>query len=747
MAEGGQLCLSAIEEQELHSHLKAQQKLPQLNTANAMATGADIIADDSESSRNATLERCLNVLRDARNDSEQFAALLLITKVAKAGEIDSKTRRRIFDAVGFTFPNRLLISKDPPEGVPGHTFQALGLTLLACFCTNPDLAEHPQVLNKIPTFNSVIAACDSGNASCGSMINDVYQCLGAILATPKGPRELVNRGALVALCQAYVNHSYGYDQALQLLVGLLTSAEAKCWLRAPSALMGVLDALSAEFQKAEDVTKFQLCEALRHFVPPLLLPGSECLQSLYQGLSSILSSKLSASQRDPALKLAACLTQAYGSGWIPTGRSGSKFFALLANLACVEVRMSLEYLDLAAIDEKQELVATCYVLMEHAILECTREEESLLQEEQKVQLVGILEEAFGAVVYYLSQAGWEKLTDPFVFASIRILGAWLAEETSSLKQEICDLLPFLLHYAKLQFEMGKKVRSSLQNPESGDGQEPAWQGDALRFLLPGLSHLTAEDQPRAILISEGAPLLLCNYFSHQWELFISDSEIPFASDAVESTLQTACAIFLNFVVAVPELISREDCFAVLMEELLKSLPSLRPQGEHLSLVAGMTALGLMMARKQTAHPGLQKTPEAEGFFSAAITFLAKAHVAQPDTVSESVVLQLSPAYEAAWPNIGELWLLGMQAFASCVPLFRWLPEIVLHSVWLQDLLGFLGCVSPTSVDLELVTAFQGVLVELATSSHPCREVIQQHRGAELANLYGMAALEQCLSHQ
>lgn len=145
--------------------------------------------------------------------------------------------------------------------------------------------------------------------------------------------------------------------------------------------------------------------------------------------------------------------------------------------------------------------------------------------------------------------------------------------------------------------------------------------------------------------------------------------------------------------------------------------------------------------------GLQRTPEAKAFFSAAITFLAEAHVAQHDPVSGSMILQLAPAYQAAWLAIGELWLLGMQAFASCVSLFPWLPEVVLHSLWLQDLLASLSRVAPTSVDLEVVTAFQGILVELARTSHPCQDVIQQHRGAELANLYGMAALEQCLSQQ
>lgn len=116
-------------------------------------------------------------------------------------------------------------------------------------------------------------------------------------------------------------------------------------------------------------------------------------------------------------------------------------------------------------------------------------------------------------------------------------------------------------------------------------------------------------------------------------------------------------------------------------------------------------------------------------------------------MGESVLLSVSPAYEATWLAISELWFLGMQAFASCVPLFPWVPQLVLHSGWLQDLLELLGHVAPMSVDLELITAFQGILMELAKASRPCWEVIQQHRGLELANLHGMAALEQCLREQ
>ncbi|XP_019403296.1 PREDICTED: neurochondrin isoform X2 [Crocodylus porosus] len=719
-----------------------------------MASDSGALPSAGNAARNTTLERCLDVLRDAKNDSEQFAALLLVTKAVRAGEVDCKTRRRIFDAVGFTFPNRLLASREPPAGCPEHVFRALGLTLLTCFCTDPELASHSQILNKIPTFNDILASpCNLDDTFTSSMIDDVYQCLGAVLATARGPRELVSRGTVSALCQVYLNNSYGHDHALQLLQGLLATAEARCWQRATPDLMAVLCKLSDTFHRAEDMTKFQMCAVLPYFMPPPPLltqhpQGSKCLHNLYRGLASILSSRLSQLQRDPALKLAACLSQAYGAEWIPAGNTGSKFLALLVNLACVEVRLCLEEPDPATVDGKEEVMTACYILIEMGILECMREEKPLLKEKQKVQLVGTMGEAFGAVIYYLRQVGWEKLGEPFVFASVRILGAWMAEETSSLKQEICDLLPFLVHYAKTLFREGDKAMCSPQQTAvpgvPGSPKDSALPTDALRFLLPALCHLTAEDRPREILISEGVPALLCEYFLHQWEVLTSEPQPLTLLDSVEVSLQTSCGVFLNLVVTTPDLIRRDGCFASLMDTLMKSLPFLLPQQGHLVLAANVATLGLMMARILASFPVLQETPSAPAFFEAAICFLSQAHAAQEDPISKSLAMAVVPDYEAAWADIRELWFLGMQAFANCIALFPWLPHMVLQSSWPQDLLELLGKVAPDSVDFELIAVFQGILLELARASQQGKEVIMSQQGKEWANLYGMAALEQCL---
>ncbi|NXO20295.1 NCDN protein, partial [Cisticola juncidis] len=704
------------------------------------------MASDS-GDRQATLKRCLGVLRDARNDSEQFAALLLVTKAVRAGEVDAKTRRQIFDAIGFTFPTRLLTSRQPPAGCPPHTFRALGLTLLACFCTDPELAGHSQILNKIPTFNEVLLSpCDPDSTS---MVDDVYQCLSAVLATARGPRELVTKGTVSALCQAYLNGGYGCDRALTLLVGLLAVAEDRCWQRDAPQLLAVLSKLSGDFLKAEDMSKFELCEVLPHFIPlspPLTenSQGSECLCRLYKGLADVLGSKLSQSQRDPALKLAASLVQACGAEWIPAGSAGSKFLALLVNLACVEVRLTLEEPDPVEVEGKKEVVTACYVLMEMGIQECLREENPLLENVQKMQLMRIMEEAFGAVIFYLRQVKQEELHDPFIFASVRVLGAWMAEETSSLKQEICELLPFLVDYARKLFKEGSPA-VNLPQAELVSTEGSALPQDALRFLLPGFCHLTAEDRPRDILISEGAPALLCEYFLQQWEVLSSQPTAPAPLTSTEMSLQTTCGVFLNLVVTAPDLVRHDKSFSSLMDALLKSLPLLLPQKHHLVLAANVATLGLMMARILAGSAALQGTQPAKEFFGAAIRFLSQAHTAQSDPGSDAVAVAVSPAYVGVWDDICELWFLGMQALAGCIPLFPWLPHAALQARWLQGLSQLLSCAAPASVDLELVTAFQAVLVELARASEQCRDVMLSHQATEWANLYGMAALEQCLA--
>ena len=44
--------------------------------------------------------------------------------------------------------------------------------------------------------------------------------------------------------------------------------------------------------------------------------------------------------------------------------------------------------------------------------------------------------------------------EPMVIATVRVLGAWLAEETSALRQETYAILPFLLKLWYIHFVIG-----------------------------------------------------------------------------------------------------------------------------------------------------------------------------------------------------------------------------------------------------------------------------------------------------
>ena len=80
-------------------------------------------------------------------------------------------------------------------------------------------------------------------------------------------------------------------------------------------------------------------------------------------------------------------------------------------------------------------------------------------------------------------------------AAVRVLGAWLAEETLALSSDVYHLLPYLLELCH--------HRLLTQQTE-----------DLLKFLLPGLSHLTAEDKPRRVLLKADLQKLLLAYMQN-----------------------------------------------------------------------------------------------------------------------------------------------------------------------------------------------------------------------------------------
>lgn len=92
-----------------------------------------------------------------------------------------------------------------------------------------------------------------------------------------------------------------------------------------------------------------------------------------------------------------------------------------------------------------------------------------------------------------SEGHMEILRDyPIVTAAVRVLGAWLAEDSLTLSANVYSILPFLMDLC---------TSSSPQEPD----------GDLLKFLLPGLCHMTVDDKARPVLVGAKLGTVLSRY--------------------------------------------------------------------------------------------------------------------------------------------------------------------------------------------------------------------------------------------
>ena len=140
------------------------------------------------------------------------------------------------------------------------------------------------------------------------------------------------------------------------------------------------------------------------------------------------------------------------------------------------------------------MVISCFSILESVIVVMANQEndnlksEAKMDEETLLQLHTTLFECLSFIVQSLkghkekeaSRKHSEiQLQLHYMIAAIRLLGAWLAEDSLSLSDDVYSLLPYLL------------------------GLCDCVENDILKFLLPGFNHFAADCKPRNILVSNG----------------------------------------------------------------------------------------------------------------------------------------------------------------------------------------------------------------------------------------------------
>ncbi|KAA0710300.1 Neurochondrin [Triplophysa tibetana] len=775
-------------------HVNPEEVSNHQHPPNKEANGADIPGSLPDScglslSQKEVLERCLHALTNAKNDSHILAALLLITRLCPAGQLDNGTLHRIFEAVGLNLPARLLVTAfrgGDSSGLPPQELISLGTALLAALSTDANMAAHPQLLSTVPLIMSIlengpswtaeknssspntktndgdenikdsqtdeITSLDDstspdpstkgdepgqadGNKLDGALANDSYQVVNAVCALPQGPEQLFSRGGVPSLCRAVLKkQTLSQEKGLPLLGHILSSSVGpRAWTKHSSDLFSLLGAVSQNFCRVSDQDRLEMCSQIPQFLPP---PGGEFVNqelkeivgNLWTSLRPLVQGKLSKEHLGLVLVLSACLLDLYG--WESVGPP--KLCCLLVNRACVEVRMGLEVLPGTKMSpQEQHTLTACYRIMEAAMEQaCSQGMVSNpaqlqtaitgLSLQQSRQVLGVLEEAFSAVIYYLKQVDQAHVDELFLFATFRSLCAWLAEETSCLKEDVIDLLPFLIGYSKSHFKGGRKGKGLTDwmskvsiNNHSQDGM---WTKDAaLRYLLPALCHLSAEDKPRRVLLSLDTPALVVDFLSNGWGSLRGQSGKTVTRDP---GLETACSTLLNFAITEPERVRSDPCFLALETMLSEALPVLLHKPRLLVLAANCSTLGLMIGRLKPASTE-SVDPSQLRFYSSVLSFLLSAVQSE----SASSPAQISALWLENWEEAGEFWRLSLQALGGCVRAQPWITSLIREEKWLQNIFTLLGS-SGKLPDQHSQDALEEVLCAIAKQCPLCLKDIR-----------------------
>ncbi|XP_014662876.1 PREDICTED: neurochondrin-like isoform X2 [Priapulus caudatus] len=687
-----------------------------------------------------------------------------VTKVLRAEKLEADIRKRLYDAIGFDFINRLLITDDVPEECDEYTYKALALTLLACYATEQDLLSNVSMLGNVPFFNKVIGGAFStaGKDESEIMIHEAYQCLMGLASIREGRDQLIEKGTVGTICRAFSENLYGEEMALQLVLSLVCVCGPATWQNDSKSQDILLNKLSGDLLSDKTHKKFELLEVTvvlllgtfdrSHAEPDFSKPW---MKNLHSTVSELLQSKLGQEQRESVLKLASLLTEHTGLAWIlgPAGNA-IRHLLLLVNLAGIEVRMNLEDRSLSQVESSASLLCSCYSILESAIQYMVEGVSLPLSMQQIGQLHSTMHSALAAVIGYLElvaretgmgsclggarmeleitelreEAEIERCKNALVVqASVRLLGAWMAEETVALRADVVNLLPFLLHLgagniskivaketeSERNTSQDENIQLTQQDMQVESGMQACADSetiDLLRFLVPGLCHLVAEEGPRKLLLEQGAPLLLMRFMRHHWKRWIADP----ADTNSQTTLISICGFFQNIVVTEPELVAGDELFTELLQFALSTFHTV--DVKDVVLVGNILVLGLLLVKNKSidSSPN-QVTAEASSkFFLAAVSFLRSVHTFKNGR------LAVKPAFQKHWEDCEELWFLAMQVLGACISQLPWLPQRLRLTGWPAWIQTMVKNVKGTGITDEEMAAFASIL---ETLEEPKRQVL------------------------
>lgn len=699
------------------------------------------------------------MLKNAASDTEKFAALFLVTKLVRAKDCRAKAKRAIFEAIGFNFLKRLLLSTDVPVDCPPVVYKSVALSVLTTFCNEPELATHPEMLENIPVFLDIVQQADNTDYDDNLIVvREAYVCLKCIAEHGPGRKALLDVGAIKKMSEIYAQQSFQTDEALNILVSLVSHSGGNSWGSDPKPFHAIANKIALDFETDHTERKFELCTILNAllFNSPRELIASTASEeswpaSIYKGLTDILTSKIGKAQRNPALELTATVLELVGVEWsLQNEEKPKQFFLLLVQLAAIEVRMQMDNRSFKQAFAEARLVTACFMILELSINYIATDQLDLEQKE-KQQLYTGLKGAFSGILSVLQKLTQDKNKDSlptpeklFVCATVRVLSAWLSQETQAMRNQVYQLLPYMLHIANETFyayrcrHIAEKAGTAMETE-----MDPLSRVDVLRILIPALCHLAVEDQARKILLDNKQDEVLYECLNFHWSIVhYKKPPIPKAERLKAKTqpereltpkileemkdsraaIISICNVFMNITVLEAKMVEDSVLFNTLLKFIFNELPELKSSPENLVLQGNLAVLGLLLLKQQSKR--IKKNDFSIcRYIQTTIRFLWDAYIV--DESNDPSALVVSMQYKEFWFELMELWFLGMQTMSGVLALVPWISEFAIESGWAEGIIETLKKVKIGTLPPNVKSAYEDFLCHLVDANSNVAAVIKK----------------------
>lgn len=719
------------------------------------------------------IKKCVLILKSAQSDTEKFAALFMVTKLVKSKDCNSQAKKALFEAIGFKFLKKLLTGNSVQDDCPPSLYKSVALSILTNFCNEPELATHPEMLANIPVFLEIVQTSDNEDYDDNLIIiSEAYTCLQCIAEQEAGQKALIEVGAITKMSEIYSHQSFQTDEALNILVKLVSRYGPAAWGNDPKPFHALVNKIALDFATDQSERKFELATVLSALLyscnKATVIPGSSeetWPQSIYRALHDILTSKIGKNQRDPALKLAANIVDLLGIEWCFNDEENpKKFFLLLLQLCAIEIRMQLEDRSFKQAFANADLITACFIVLELSINYMATDQLDLEQKE-KQSVYTSLKGAFNAVVSILTKVSNDKNRDKLpddekvlVCAMVRVLVSWIAQETTAMRDQIYNLMPFMFSLANDSFHAYRSRKLAEKNKSEGESLEMETtlmgQVDLLRLMLPALCHLVVEDKARDIVLNLKQEDILYEEMNFHWSIvhykkpLVPKSERGKAKTQPEpemdpqvledmkdsrAAMVSLCNIFMNLTVLAPKVVENSMLFNTLLKFIFNNLPELKNIPENLVLHGHLAVLGLLLL-KQLASKVKKNDFSICRYIQSTIRFLWDAY--NVDESNDPSALVVSMSYKENWAEIADLWFLGMQTMSGVLTIVPWISEFAIESGWAEGIAEMLAKVKVGTLPPNVKSAFEDFLCRLVDSNESVIPVLKKG-----------GALKMCRAHR